>query len=177
MIVNFTLLSLLTGTINDALFLPLFESHENTIVEFLFCYLSKWECKKYIWCSLLFIAIEVYPTMRPSVIVLFLFSAMLFHKKHLYLSLNVMFPLQEKYSRFLIYNNSWKSMKNDNIWWKTLPVVYSKLNFQSILTDDFKIIHIQLVHKVNAVTFKEAQSVTTILHFKERKKAMQDQWL
>ncbi len=29
-------------------FFPFFESHENTNVEFVFCNLSKWECKKYI---------------------------------------------------------------------------------------------------------------------------------
>ncbi len=30
------------------LFISFFESHENTIVEFIFCSLSKWVCKKYI---------------------------------------------------------------------------------------------------------------------------------
>ncbi len=43
------------------------ESHENTIVEFLFCYLSKWECKKiYICGTLSFTALQVNPTMTTS---------------------------------------------------------------------------------------------------------------
>ncbi len=35
-------------------FVSLFESHENIIVEFLFCYLSKWEWKKYMCGTLPF---------------------------------------------------------------------------------------------------------------------------
>uniref|UniRef100_A0A8C2IR96 Polypeptide N-acetylgalactosaminyltransferase n=1 Tax=Cyprinus carpio TaxID=7962 RepID=A0A8C2IR96_CYPCA len=67
--VNSTLFSLLTAVISLSLFFFsffFFESRENTIVEFFFCYLSKWECKKYICVTLSFPALEVFPTMMTS---------------------------------------------------------------------------------------------------------------
>ncbi len=54
------------GCFSLSQFFPFFESHENTIVEFFFCYLSKWECKKYICGTLPFLAVEVNPTMTTS---------------------------------------------------------------------------------------------------------------
>ncbi len=43
------------------------DSHGNTIVNFLFCYLTKYERTNYIWCSLPFIDIEFYSTRMTSV--------------------------------------------------------------------------------------------------------------
>ncbi len=57
--VNLTLFALLTAVIS--LSLCFF-----CIVEFLFCYLSKWECKKYIYGTLPFTALQVKPTMMTS---------------------------------------------------------------------------------------------------------------
>ncbi len=37
-----------------------------TIIEFLFCYLSKWESKKYICGTLSFTALQVNPNMTTS---------------------------------------------------------------------------------------------------------------
>ncbi len=64
--VNLTPFSLLTAVISLSQFISFFESHESTIVEFLFCYLSKWECKKYICGTLPFTALQVNPTMTTS---------------------------------------------------------------------------------------------------------------
>ncbi len=45
-------------------FFPLIESRENIIVEFLFCYLSKWECKKtYLWYSPIYCS-RILPDLR-----------------------------------------------------------------------------------------------------------------
>ncbi len=49
-----------------SIFFPFIESHENTILEFYFWYLSKWECKKYICGTLPFTALQVNPTMTTS---------------------------------------------------------------------------------------------------------------
>ncbi len=65
--VNLTSFSLLTAVISlSQFFFPLIESRENTIVEFFFCYLNKWEYKKYICGTLSFTALQVNPTMTTS---------------------------------------------------------------------------------------------------------------
>ncbi len=61
-----TSFSLLTSYISLSPFFSLIESHENTIVEFFFWYLHKWECKKYICGTLPFTALQVNPTMMTS---------------------------------------------------------------------------------------------------------------
>ncbi len=64
--VNLTLFSLLTAVISLSQFFSFFESRENTVLELLFCYLSKWECKKYVCCTLPFTVLEVNPPMTTS---------------------------------------------------------------------------------------------------------------
>ncbi len=59
-------ITLLTAVISLSQCFSFVESRENTIVEFLFCYLSKLERKKYICGTLPFTALEVYPTMMTS---------------------------------------------------------------------------------------------------------------
>ncbi len=61
--INLTLFSLLTAVIRLSIIFLLFGSHENTNMEFFFCYLSKWECKRFICGALPFTALEVNPTM------------------------------------------------------------------------------------------------------------------
>ncbi len=62
--VHVTSFSLLTVIISLSQFLFFFESRENTIAEFFFCYFCKWECKKYICGTLPFTALEVYQLWR-----------------------------------------------------------------------------------------------------------------
>ncbi len=64
--VNLTSFCLLAAVISLSQFFSFIESHKNTIIEFLFCYLSKWECKKYICVTLPFTALQVNPTMTTS---------------------------------------------------------------------------------------------------------------
>ncbi len=51
--VNLISFALLTAIISLSHLFYFIESHENTIVEFLFSYLSKWECKIYMWYALI----------------------------------------------------------------------------------------------------------------------------
>ncbi len=65
--VNLTLFSLLTAVISFSIFFTFIESYENTILEFLFCYLSKWESIYiYICGTLPFTALQFNPTMTTS---------------------------------------------------------------------------------------------------------------
>ncbi len=63
---NVILFSHLTVVISLSNPPPSQESHENSIMEFFFCFLSKSECKKYICGTLPFTAREVNPTMTTS---------------------------------------------------------------------------------------------------------------
>ncbi len=61
------LFALLAAVISLSQFFPFIKSHENTIVEFLFCYLSKWECKKiYIFDTISITSLQINPTMTIS---------------------------------------------------------------------------------------------------------------
>ncbi len=61
-----TILCIISPLYQISNFFPLIKSRKNTIVEYFFCYLSKWECKKYICGTLPFTALKVYPTMTTS---------------------------------------------------------------------------------------------------------------
>ncbi len=63
--VNLTSFALLTAFVSHSHFFLFIESHENVIIEFIFCYLSKWELKKiYLWYP--FTALQVNRTMMTS---------------------------------------------------------------------------------------------------------------